>query len=97
MVSDKDIRDVARNAELTRAELENLYSVLEITQPDIENQQGIADTRDFMLQAVRVLKHWRQKNGKDATRQKVLDALHECEYKRSKELLEEIWKLTDKR
>ena len=85
---------MANKAELTHAELENLYRALDIAQPDIENQQGIADTRDFMLQADRVLRHWRQKNGKDATRQKVLDALHECEYIRSKELLEEKWKLT---
>ena len=96
VVSDKDIRDVASKAELTHAELRHLYGELELSQADIENQERMADTRDFMLQAEHVLKHWRQKTGKEATKEKLLDTLQECKLNRAKGILEEKWNLTVK-
>ena len=93
-MSDNDIRDVASRAELTHSELHHLFGELGISHADIENQERIADTKDYYIQADRVLQYWRQKNGKDATRQKVLDSLQECKYNRAKEILIERWKLT---
>ena len=91
MVFDKDIRDVARKAELTYADLHHLYGELELSHAEIENQERIADTKDFMLQAKHVLIFWRQKKGKEATRVKLLTALQECKLSRAKEILEERW------
>ena len=91
-MTDQDIRDVANKAELTHAELHHLYGELELSRTETENQERIADTRDVMLQAECVLTYWRQKNGKDATRKKILAALQECKLNRAKEILEERWK-----
>ena len=93
MVTDDDIRDVANKAELTHADLHHLYGELKLLHSEIEQQERIADTKDFMLQAERVLTFWRQKNGKEATRDKLMTALQECKLNRAKEILEERWKL----
>ena len=90
-MSDKDISDVACEAELTYAELHHLYGELELSDADIENQERISDTKDFKLQAERVLKHWRQIKGMEATREKMLNALKECKYERAKAILEKRW------
>ena len=91
VVSDKDIRDIAKEAELTFADLHNLYGKLDLSDAEIETQERIADTGDFMLQAERVLTYWRQKNGKEATRRKLLTALEECKCYKAKEILENRW------
>ena len=91
MVSDKDIRDIAREADLTNADLHNLYGVLVLSDVEIENQERIADTGDFMLQAERVLTYWRQKNGKEATRNTLLNALLLCDCYDAMKILEDRW------
>ena len=95
-VSDSDIQDVARKADLTYAELHNLYGELGIPQSDIENQERIAKTTDFKVQAVHVLRHWWQTKGTHATRNVILNALQECKYNRAKATLEEKWGFTIK-
>ena len=93
-ISGTDIQDVARKADLTYAELHNLYGELGILQCDIENQERIANTKDFKIQAVHVLRYWQQTNGREATRMAILHALQECKYNRAKAILEEKWGLT---
>ena len=90
-MSDQDILDVAKKAELTYDELHNLYGELGIPQVDIENQERIANTKDFTNQAQFVLKRWRQMNGRSATRKVILEALKESKCIRAKQILEEKW------
>ena len=94
-MSDQDIQDVANKAELTRPQLLNLYTALKVTESDIENQERIADTRDFKIQAQFVLRHWRQINGESATRKVLLEALQECGYIQAKQILEKKWEVTE--
>ena len=94
-MSDQDIRDVARQAELTHSQLRDLYGELNVAQHDIENQERIADTRDFKFQAEGVLKHWRQINGGTATRKVILEALQGCRYNQAKEILKTKWEITE--
>ena len=95
-MSDKDVREVASKAELTYPELHHLYGMLDIAKSDIENQERIADTKDFTIQAQFVLRHWRQINGDRATRKVILEALTECGYSRANEILKRKWEITEK-
>ena len=92
-VSDKDIFDITRKTKLTHADLHNLFSELGIDDTDVENAERMADSRDFQLQAKNVLKMWRTKNGRNATRKAIIDGLTECDFKEAKEILEEKWGL----
>ena len=95
-MSDQDILDVANKAELTYAELHNLYGELRILQVDIENQERIANTNDFTIQAQFVLKRWRQMNGDSATRKVILEALQESRCNRAKQILKKKWGIAEK-
>ncbi|XP_072027710.1 uncharacterized protein [Amphiura filiformis] len=95
MVSDKDIIDVAYEADLAYNDLEKLYLVLEIKTADIDNAKRFDNTQDFKLQATRVLQHWRKTNGSKANRKAILDALQTCDLNEAKEILEEKWRLKD--
>ena len=92
-VTDKDIFDITSKAKLQHADLHNLFSGLGIDDTDVENAERIADTKDFKLQARKVLKMWRTKNGQSATRKAIIDALTECDLIEAKEILEEKWGL----
>ena len=60
---------------------------------EIEAAERLADTTDFRLQAIKVLKSWRSKCGREATRKAVISALQECKLKEAKEILEQKWNL----
>ena len=91
-LSDKDILDIIK-AKLSRAELHRLFLELGISDTDVENAERIADSRDIGLQANKVLKMWREKIGKNATRRRIINALTECSFMDAKEILEEKWSL----
>ncbi|XP_072018876.1 uncharacterized protein [Amphiura filiformis] len=93
-VSDADISYVARKTKLTKDHLSNLYIELDIGEDEIENAKGKADTKDFKLQAISVLKAWRSSNGRNATRKAILEALKECDLIDAKEHLEEEWSVS---
>ena len=95
-MSDKDIFDITNKTKLLHSDLHNLFSELGIEDTDVENAERIADSRDFKLQAKKVLKMWRTKNGRNATRKAVIDALMECGLVEAKEILEEKWGLIAK-
>ena len=92
-VSDKDISDITYKTKLQHADLHHLFSELGIDDADVENAERMADSRDFRLQAKKVLKMWRTKNGRNATRRAVINALIECELIDAKEILEKKWGL----
>ena len=94
-MSDKDIQDIASKAELTYSELHHLYGELDIAQSDIENQERIAETKDFTIQAQFVLRRWRQINGDNATRKVILEALTECRFNRANEILKRKWEISE--
>ena len=92
-MSDKDILDIASRTKLQHADLHNLFLELGIDDADVENAERMADSRDFKLQANKVLKMWRTSNGRNATRRAVINALMECGLVEAKEILEEKWGL----
>ena len=73
------------------ADLQNLFYSLRLTTPDIEKAEGSSGTSDVDLRARKVLEMWRQRNGKQATRERVLQALGACENKNARDKLEQIW------
>ncbi|XP_072048219.1 uncharacterized protein [Amphiura filiformis] len=92
--ADKDLRDVAMNAGLSHADLQNLFIELGIAQPDIERGERNANSLDFQIRSYHVLLLWKSSNGRKDKRKKILDALVECELGEAKELLEEKWSRT---
>ena len=90
---DKDIRDVAENANLLHKDLKKLFIELDMKQSDIENAERNADTTDVQLKAMYVLQDWRKQNGQSATRRKILEALTECKLINAKDILVEKWSI----
>ncbi|XP_072041412.1 uncharacterized protein [Amphiura filiformis] len=90
-VSDCDITDIACKANLERDDLKHLFNELGMEGSAIENAEGRADTKDFQLQSIRVLKTWRQTNGEKGTRKAVVEALEECSLVEAKEILVDKW------
>ncbi|XP_072016013.1 NLR family CARD domain-containing protein 4-like [Amphiura filiformis] len=90
-VSDRDIKDVASNAKLLHDQLRHLFVQLGIKASDRENAERRADTRDFKLQAIEVLRSWRQSKGEKATRKAILHALRKCHLMEAREILVEKW------
>ena len=88
-LSDKDIHDVASKAKLCHDDLQHLFWELGLESHEIEVAQRLDDTRDFKLQAMKVLKSWKSKCGGEATRKAVISALQECDLKEAKEILEQ--------
>ena len=93
-LSDRDIHDITTKTKLSHAQLHHLFHELDIADNDVENAERIADSRDFQLQANKVLKMWRAKIGNNATRRRIIDALTECSFNEGKAILEEKWGLT---
>ncbi|XP_072016289.1 NLR family CARD domain-containing protein 4-like [Amphiura filiformis] len=92
-VSSSDINDVVYRAKLGRDQQQHLFRQLGIPSPDVENAERRADTRDFKLQAIKVLESWRQTNGEKATRRAIIDALKECGFIEAEEIIEKQWSL----
>ena len=55
-------------------DLQHLFHNLGIEQRDIEHAERSVDTLDTRLKARAVLRRWKQANGKDATREALLQA-----------------------
>ena len=89
-VSDDDVSDIAFASKLLHAQLQHLYLELHVDASHIENAQRHADG-DYRLEAVRVLKAWRQSLGEQATRRTVIEALEECRFNEAKEKLLDKW------
>ena len=90
-VSDRDIRNITRKAKLKHADLQRMFHALDMTHAEIENAERNTDSRDVTLRARRVLIEWRKKNGRNACRRRILDALLECDLVEAKEILEATW------
>ncbi len=91
VVSDREILDVARDVNLTYADLQGLYMKLGIKQADIDNAERSIPVNDFKIQAVQVLNVWRVWKANAATRKALLTAMSECGLVKAKELLEDKW------
>ena len=90
-VTNKNISDITNKTKLEHKDLRKLFTELDIDSNDVENAERTADTRDFKLQAQKVLRMWRENNGRRATRRRILDALEECNFIDAKETLEKKW------
>ena len=90
-VSDRDIREITSKTNLLHADLQRMFHALGMTHAEIENAERNTDSRDVTLQASRVLNEWRMKNGRNACRSKILEALLECNLVDAKEILEATW------
>ena len=90
-ITGKEIFQVAENAGLTRNKLHKLFKVLDIPDREVENAERNADTRDVVLQADKVLQHWRTIRGSAATKWAILEALEECGYVGAIEILRRLW------
>ena len=77
-ISNKDILVIAVKLGLTGNQLIKLYLLLGLEDHDIENASRNAETQDVQLRAVKVLKHWREIKGKDATRSAILTSMEDC-------------------
>ena len=93
-MSDRDIRDITSKIKLEHADLQRMFHALDMTHAEIENAERNTDSRDVTLQARRVLIEWRKKNGRNACKRRILDALLECDLVDAKETLEATWSLT---
>ena len=97
-ISNKDLLDVKKIDDLTAQDLKSVYVELEINQRDIDTAKAEADTgpTDFRGHSYRVLQTWRQRKGKLATRETLLDTFERCGLISAKEELEKIWGLGKK-
>ncbi|XP_072013987.1 NLR family CARD domain-containing protein 4-like [Amphiura filiformis] len=91
VVSDIDLWDVANEAKLCHADFKNLFIKLRIEASDVENAEHMTDSRDVKLRAIHVLQFWRKSSGREATRQKLIQALQECGLREAEQILEEKW------
>ena len=92
-MSDRDIGDITSKTNLLHADLQRLFHALDMSDPEIENAERSADSKDATLRARKVLKAWRMKDGVNACRRRILDALLECGLVDAKETLEKKWSL----
>ena len=89
MISDSDFTDVVQ--ELSSVQLKNLYDELgEVSYKDVEKKEQAAG-KDVDQQAKAVLRLWRERNGRNATRNVLLEALHKCKFTLVAEKLMKIW------
>ena len=88
-ISQKDITTVVKL--LAPADHQNLFDALGIPNRDVQKAEAGASTSDVDQKAKAVLRQWKQKKGRAATRQAILGALHECENLEAEENLEEKW------
>ncbi|XP_072051601.1 uncharacterized protein [Amphiura filiformis] len=93
-ISDEDITDII--SLLGRDDLHKLFYALELPSTDIDKAEIKAGTLDVDLKARKVFETWRQRNGQQATQERILCALEECGNNDAKEKLEDKWKLKGK-
>ena len=73
------------------SDLQRLYDALGIESNDVEKAEKKADTKDVDLMGRAVLVFWRKTNGRDATRQAILDAMDACRDAQAKRKLIQRW------
>ncbi len=77
-MTDQDIYTVTHKVGLLHDQLNRLYNELGLPADEVENEQKKADTKDYKLQANKVLGHWKSTNGMEATREKLIAGLREA-------------------
>ncbi len=85
--------DIVSKAKLMKDELKMLFYEIGIEECDIEIAEERANTHDYTLKAMKVLQMWRRSNTANATRPAIIQALTECKYIESKEILQEKWNI----
>ncbi|XP_072014911.1 LOW QUALITY PROTEIN: uncharacterized protein [Amphiura filiformis] len=90
-ISDRCISDIINL--LGPDDLRNLFYALDLPSRVIDKAEIKAGTSDVDLKARRVLETWRQRNGQQATQERVLCALEECGNKDARERLEDKWRM----
>ena len=95
-MSDKDIRDVTTNANLSVSDLDQVFLELGMSNREIENTKYNAREYTVDIQANRVLEEWRQRHGKEATRQAIITALEAGNRTEAVETLQDKWGMTPK-
>ena len=89
----QDIRLITHKAGLKKADLNNLFEELSISSADQDNGRHSANTEDFKLQSSTILQAWVQNQGSAATRDRIIEAIRECELIHTMEFLEREWVL----
>ena len=72
-------------------DFKKLFLALGFELRDVEKEQRNADTTDVDIKAWYVLRKWRNKLGKKATRSCILNALEKCRNLEAREILENTW------
>ena len=93
-ISDSDILFVAKDCNLSIAQLEIFYMKLGLTESEIEAAKyktAGGGIHSIHLQAVDVLRSWRRDNGNNATRMELIRVLHACGYHTQVQMLEQKW------
>lgn len=92
-LSERDLLDITSRADLQYEDLHYLFYELGMRSSDIERAEASADFSDFRLKAKTVLTQWITIEGRSATRKRVLDALIQCGFVNSTEILAKKWGL----
>ena len=72
-------------------DLQQLYHALDLTYSDVQKAERNADTTDENIRAWHVLRLWRNRLGRNATRQAILDALENCRNLEARDMLDYTW------
>ena len=97
MISDDDMLFVARDCNLTNAQLNIFYLELGLTEAEIDaakHKTAGAGIQSIYLQAVDVLRSWRLINADNATRMALIEAIDTCGYDTQVRTLEQEWDIT---
>ena len=90
-ISGDDLSDVIEL--LGPDDFQKLFDALQIHHRDVQKAEERSGTKDVDLKAKAVLRHWKQTQGHNASRQHILDALYRCGNIQAKENLIKIWKI----
>ena len=88
-LSENHFRDVTQL--LGPDDLQQLYHALNLTYSDVEKEERNADTTDVNIRALHVLRLWRNRLGRNATRKTILDALEKCRNMEARDILDYTW------
>ena len=89
-MTDNDIDLVVRKVRLN--DYDKLYTKLGLSDNDVEKQRAnVTVNNDVHLKERKVLLFWREKNGHDATRMKIITALEEAGCKDTSDKLKTLW------
>ena len=89
-ITESDFDDVIKL--LGIADLERFFKALGLQSTDIEKAQANAGVNDVDIKARYVLQFWLKTEGKDATRERIPEALEKCQNRFAVQRLEATWK-----